>query len=93
MKLVIANMVVSYYKELEHYDKYIYLACIHELSIIRKDQYGIEIEASVTISKAIEALKEEKNNVHLSKSEITFKKIIVHMEKIVYEFLICISAG
>ena len=47
----------------------------------------------MTISKAIEALKEEKNGVHLSESEIIFKKITTYMEKIASKFLIYLSAG
>ena len=52
-----------------------------------KDQTGIEIGATVTISKAIEALKEEDvGDFHLE-SKIVFKKIANHMEKIASGFV------
>ncbi|XP_002515837.2 abscisic-aldehyde oxidase isoform X1 [Ricinus communis] len=87
MKLVVSNTAVSYYKEIEDYDKYVDLSRIPELSIIRRDQSGIEIGASVTISKAIEALREERKGEYLSECELVFKKIAVHMEKIASEFV------
>ena len=49
---------MSYYKELESFDKYIDLRCIPELSMIRRDDTGMNIGATITISKAIEALRE-----------------------------------
>ncbi|OMO91111.1 Aldehyde oxidase/xanthine dehydrogenase, a/b hammerhead, partial [Corchorus capsularis] len=78
MKIVVGNTGMGYYKELEHYDKYIDLRNIPELSIIRKDLTGIEIGAAVTISKAIEALKEGNEG----KINLLFNKIADHMEKI-----------
>ncbi|XVF28337.1 hypothetical protein REPUB_Repub15cG0020900 [Reevesia pubescens] len=59
MKIVVGNTGMGYYKELEHYDKYINLKYIPELSIIMKYQTGIEKGAVVTISKAIKALNDE----------------------------------
>ncbi|KAI9078847.1 hypothetical protein K1719_039188 [Acacia pycnantha] len=48
---------MGYYKDTQSYDKYINLKGISELSKITKDETGIEIGATVTIFKAIEALK------------------------------------
>ncbi|XP_048234114.1 abscisic-aldehyde oxidase isoform X3 [Ricinus communis] len=87
MKLVVGNTSVSYYKELEQYDRYIDLSCIPELSIIRMDQSGIEIGATVTISKAIEALKEESKGEYKSDYKMVLRKIAVHMEKIATQFV------
>ncbi|KAF2299856.1 hypothetical protein GH714_004853 [Hevea brasiliensis] len=55
--------------------------------VIRRDQSGIEIGASLTISKVIEALKEEWKGEFLSECKVVFKKIAVHMEKIASEFI------
>ncbi|KAJ6717135.1 OXIDASE putative-RELATED [Salix koriyanagi] len=87
MKLVVGNTGMGYYKELERYDKYIDLRCVLELSSIRRDEEGIEIGAAVTISKTIEALKEENNSEFNSECKIVFKRIALHMEKIASEFI------
>uniref|UniRef100_A0A2P2MQG5 indole-3-acetaldehyde oxidase n=1 Tax=Rhizophora mucronata TaxID=61149 RepID=A0A2P2MQG5_RHIMU len=79
MKLVVGNTGMGYYKELECYERYIDLRCVPELSAIKRNQEGIEIGAAVTISKAIECLKEETKSGHFP---ILFKKIAAHMEKI-----------
>ncbi|XVF05026.1 hypothetical protein REPUB_Repub05bG0135800 [Reevesia pubescens] len=87
MKIIVGNTGMGYYKELEHYEKYIDLKYIPELSIIMKDQTGIEIGAAVTISKAIEALKDENvGDLHLENKTV-FKKIAAHMEKIASGFI------
>ncbi|XVF05029.1 hypothetical protein REPUB_Repub05bG0136100 [Reevesia pubescens] len=87
MKIVVGNTGMGYYKELEHYNKYIDLKYIPELSIIMKDQTGIEIGAAVTISKAIKALKDENiGDFHLE-SKTVFKKIANHIEKIASGFI------
>lgn len=87
IKLVSGNTGMGYYKELDRYDRYIDIRYIPELSSIRKDPAGIEIGATVTITKAIEALrKENKYEVH-SKGEMVFKKIANHMEKIASGFV------
>ncbi|PPD83730.1 hypothetical protein GOBAR_DD19338 [Gossypium barbadense] len=57
-KIVVSNTGMGYYKELIRFNKYIDLRYIPELSIIKKDHTGTEIGAAVTISKAIETLKE-----------------------------------
>ncbi|XP_059429456.1 indole-3-acetaldehyde oxidase-like isoform X1 [Corylus avellana] len=87
IKLVSGNTGMGYYKELDRYDRYIDIRYIPKLSSIRKDSAGIEIGATVTITKAIEALrKENKCEVH-SKGEMVFKKIANHMEKIASGFV------
>lgn len=87
IKLVAGNTGMGYYKELEHYDRYIDLRYIPELSSIQRDPKGIEIGATITISKAIEALKEENKSEFHPKSEMVFKKIANHMEKIASGFI------
>ncbi|XP_022995321.1 indole-3-acetaldehyde oxidase-like isoform X1 [Cucurbita maxima] len=85
-KLVVGNTEVGYYKEFEHVDRYINLKYIPELSVIRMDSTGIEIGATVTIAKAIEALK---NNNHETSSvgDLVFNKLADHMEKIASSFV------
>ena len=78
VKVVVGNTGMSYYKELESFDKYIDLRCIPELSMIRRDDTGMIIGATVTISKAIEALRE---------GNIVWKKISDHMEKVASGFV------
>ncbi|KAJ1386404.1 Molybdopterin dehydrogenase, FAD-binding [Sesbania bispinosa] len=87
LKLVVSNTGMGYYKDKEGYDKYIDISGIHELSKIRKDQTGIEIGAAVTISKAIEALKEESRSVFLSDFVMILEKIADHMGKVASGFI------
>ncbi|XVF47063.1 hypothetical protein PTKIN_Ptkin03bG0078900 [Pterospermum kingtungense] len=87
MKIVVGNTGMGYYKELERYDKYIDLKSISELSVIRKDHTGIEIGAAVTISKAIEALREDNEGAFHLGSKTVFRKIADHMEKIASRFI------
>ncbi|XP_065867243.1 indole-3-acetaldehyde oxidase-like isoform X2 [Euphorbia lathyris] len=87
IKLVVGNTSVGYYKDQEHYDKYIDLRYVPELSAIQKYQTGIEIGAAVTISKVIEALTEENKEEMISESNIVFKKLAAHMEKIATKFV------
>ncbi|XWS71363.1 hypothetical protein CRYUN_Cryun03dG0132300 [Craigia yunnanensis] len=86
MKIVVGNTGTGYFKELQCYERYIDLKYIPELSIIMKDQTGIEIGAAVTISKAIKALKEE-NEYEFHRGKRVFKKIADHMEKIASTFI------
>ncbi|KAM7257130.1 hypothetical protein ACFE04_012871 [Oxalis oulophora] len=79
IKLAAGNTGVSYYKELDWYDKFIDLRHIPQLSIIKRDDNGIEIGATVTISKAIEALKLERGK---NSSDLVFEKISDHLEKV-----------
>ncbi|KAJ1432167.1 Molybdopterin dehydrogenase, FAD-binding [Sesbania bispinosa] len=87
IKLVVSNTGMGYYKDKEGYDKYIDISGIHELSKIRKDPTGIEIGAAVTISKAIEALKEESKSVFLSDFVMILEKIADHMGKVASGFI------
>lgn len=82
IKLVVGNTSTGYYKELEHYDKYIDLRYIPELSLIRRDHTRIEIGATVPISKAILALREEHKGELCSEAKLVFEKIANHMEKV-----------
>ncbi|KAL5575105.1 hypothetical protein UlMin_016804 [Ulmus minor] len=86
-KLVVGNTGTGYYKEIESYDRYIDLKYIPELSMITMHETGIEIGAAVTISKAIEALKEENQRDFLTRGENVFRKISNHMEKIASGFI------
>ncbi|KAJ4833862.1 aryl-alcohol oxidase 2 [Turnera subulata] len=87
VKLVVGNTSTSYYKEQECYYKYVDLRHIPELSVIRKDQTGIEFGATVTISKAIKVLKEESKGEFGPECEMMFKRVAVHMEKIASPFV------
>ncbi|GLT38977.1 hypothetical protein SLA2020_131890 [Shorea laevis] len=87
MKFVVGNTGSGYYKELEHHDKYIDLRYVPELSMIRKDQTGIEIGAAVTISRAVEVLKEETKCEFHQRGKMMLKKISDHLEKIASGFI------
>ncbi|CAH8263840.1 unnamed protein product [Arabidopsis lyrata] len=76
LKFVVGNTGTGYYKDEERFDRYIDISHIPEMSMIKKDEKGIEIGAAVTISNAIDALEEE------SKSSYIFKKMAAHMERI-----------
>lgn len=86
-KLVVGNTGTGYYKETQGYDHYVDLRHIPELSIIKRDQTGIEVGATVTISKFISVLKEE-NKVNLgSYGTLVSQKLANHMEKIASPFV------
>ena len=87
VKVVVGNTGMGYYKEVESYDKYIDLRYIPELSMIRRDNNGIKIGATVTISKAIEALREYSKGGLYSEGDMVYKKIADHMEKIASGFI------
>ncbi|KAJ8760383.1 hypothetical protein K2173_015050 [Erythroxylum novogranatense] len=87
IKLVAGNTGMGYYKELECYEKYIDIRYVSELSTIRRNHDGLEIGAAVTISKAIEALKEGNKHEQFPECEMVFNKIAIHMEKIATEFI------
>ncbi|KAK6164018.1 hypothetical protein DH2020_000882 [Rehmannia glutinosa] len=78
-KLVVGSTGNGYYKETEKYDKYIDLRCIPELSVVRKDNLGIEFGAVLSISKVILYLKEF--------GDLVFTKIADHLEKIASGFI------
>ncbi|XP_077247687.1 putative aldehyde oxidase 4 [Tasmannia lanceolata] len=79
IKLIVGNTGAGIYKELDHYDTYIDISHIPELSVIRRDSSGIEIGAAVTISKSIKALRGEKG--------LVFTKIADHMSQVASEFV------
>ncbi|VVB01611.1 unnamed protein product [Arabis nemorensis] len=81
LKFVVGNTGTGYYKDEEKFDRYIDISHIPEMLMIKKDENGIEIGAAVTISKVIDALKEE------SKSPYIFKKMANHMEKTSNHFI------
>ncbi|KAI9116831.1 hypothetical protein K1719_012197 [Acacia pycnantha] len=87
IKLVVSNTGMGYYKDTESYDKYINLKGISELSKIKKDESGIEIGATVTIFKAIEALKPKGRREFLSDFDTILEKIADHMRKIASGFI------
>ncbi|XP_055833429.1 indole-3-acetaldehyde oxidase-like [Solanum dulcamara] len=87
IKLVVGNTGTGYYKETQRYDHYVDLRYIPESSIIERDQTGIEVGATVTISKLISFLKEE-NKINLgSYGTLVSQKLANHMEKIASPFV------
>ncbi|KAI9116810.1 hypothetical protein K1719_012176 [Acacia pycnantha] len=87
IKLVVSNTGMGYYKDTESYDKYINLKGISELSKITKDETGVGIGATVTIFKAIEALKPTSGCEFLSDFDTILEKIAGHMSKIASGFI------
>ena len=87
VKVVVGNTGMGYYKEVESYDKYIDLRHIPEFSMIRRDNTGISIGATVTISKAIEALREYNQSGFYSEGDMVYKNIADHMEKVASGFI------
>ncbi|KAM3303270.1 abscisic-aldehyde oxidase isoform X1 [Capsicum chacoense] len=86
-KLVVGNTGSGYYKETQRYDYYIDLRHVPELSIITGDQTGIEVGATVTISKFISFLKEESKINFGSYGKLVSEKLAYHMEKIASPFV------
>ncbi|CAE6113271.1 unnamed protein product [Arabidopsis arenosa] len=82
VKLVAGNTSTGYYKEEKErkYERFVDIRRIPELTMVRSDEKGVELGACVTISKAIEVLREEKNVSMLA-------KIATHMEKIANRFV------
>ncbi|KAK7300353.1 hypothetical protein RJT34_11197 [Clitoria ternatea] len=87
IKVVVSNTGMGYYKDNGGYDMYIDLKGISELSEIKKDHTGVEIGAAVTISKAIEVLKEESRSNFLSDYVMVLEKIAHHMSKVASGFI------
>ncbi|KAL0460861.1 UNVERIFIED_CONTAM: Indole-3-acetaldehyde oxidase [Sesamum latifolium] len=87
IKLVVGNTGDGYYKETEKYDKFIDLRYIPELSVVKKDNSGIEFGAALPISKVIIYLKEEGKSNLSSGAEMVFTRIADHMEKIASGFI------
>ncbi|XP_057441555.1 indole-3-acetaldehyde oxidase-like isoform X2 [Lotus japonicus] len=86
-KLVVGNTGTGYYKDTGGYDKYIDIRGVPELSMIRKDQNGIEIGAAVTISKAIGVLKQDRKSDLISDFVMILEKIADHMSKVATGFI------
>ncbi|PHU03453.1 Indole-3-acetaldehyde oxidase [Capsicum chinense] len=86
-KLVVGNTGTGYYKETQRYDHYVNLRYIPKLSIIERDQIGIKVGATVTISKLISFLKEE-NKVNLGAyGMLVSQNLANHMEKIASPYI------
>ncbi|TKW30573.1 hypothetical protein SEVIR_2G047000v4 [Setaria viridis] len=81
-KVVVGNTAAGVYREAEVYDRYIDLRCIPELNSVSKEANGVEIGAAVSISKAIEALREDGGC-----NDVIFCKIADHMEKVASPFV------
>nr|QPD79368.1 aldehyde oxidase 2 [Impatiens walleriana] len=85
VKLVMGNTGTGYYKEISKFNKYVDLRYIPELSVIRLNQNGIEIGATISISEAISALKKE--GKAMGQGGLVFLKLANHMEKIASGFV------
>jgi indole-3-acetaldehyde oxidase len=79
VKIVVGNTSSGVYKDQDLYDRVIDLAGIPELAMIKRNSDGIEIGSAVTISKAIEILREG--------STLVFSKIANHMNKVASPFI------
>ncbi|XP_060170009.1 aldehyde oxidase 4-like [Lycium barbarum] len=87
VKIVVGNTGTGYYKETQRYDQYIDLRRIPDLSILNRDCKGIEIGATVTISRVISFLNEG-TDVNLgSYGEMVSQKLAQHMQKIANPFV------
>ncbi|KAL0435242.1 UNVERIFIED_CONTAM: Aldehyde oxidase 4 [Sesamum radiatum] len=86
-KLVVGNTGNGYYKETDIYGKYIDLRYIPELSMVRKNNSGIELGAALPISKVILYLKEKSKDNECSSGDLLFTKIADHMEKVASGFI------
>ncbi|KAI6669716.1 hypothetical protein NL676_004601 [Syzygium grande] len=87
VKLVSGNTGMGYYKEVKRWEKYIDLRNIPELAIVKMDETGIEFGTTVTISKAIEALREHSKCMPSTDGGMIFRKTADHMEKIASGFI------
>ncbi|WZZ31169.1 hypothetical protein YC2023_014570 [Brassica napus] len=82
VKLVAGNTSTGYYKEEKDkkYDRFVDIRRIPELTVVRRDEKGVKLGAAITISKAIEVLREKE-------SVLILAKIASHMEKIASRFV------
>ncbi|KAK3408354.1 abscisic-aldehyde oxidase [Eucalyptus grandis] len=87
IKLVSGNTGMGYYKEVKRWEKYIDLRNIPELAIVKADETGIEFGTTVTISKAIEALREHSKCMSSTEGGMIFRKTADHLEKIASGFI------
>ncbi|WOL15297.1 indole-3-acetaldehyde oxidase-like [Canna indica] len=86
VKLVVGNTASGVYRENSLYDKYVDLKGIPELSVIKRENDGILFGAAVTISTAIEELKEKGRKMHPNE-RLVFSKIADHMDKVASPFV------
>ncbi|KAH7661600.1 Aldehyde oxidase/xanthine dehydrogenase protein [Dioscorea alata] len=86
VKLVAGNTGSGYYKEEDIFDKYIDIRGIPELSVVKRNNRGIEIGAAVTISRVVEVLREESEGLQLNE-RLMFSKIADHMNKVATHFI------
>ncbi|KAK3124513.1 hypothetical protein QOZ80_7BG0587630 [Eleusine coracana subsp. coracana] len=82
IKVVVGNTASGVYREAEVYDSYIELKGVPELNSVKKDAKGVEIGAAVSISQAIEILREGD-----SFKDVVFSKIADHLEKVASGFV------
>ncbi|OWM69067.1 hypothetical protein CDL15_Pgr025254 [Punica granatum] len=87
VKVVVGNTGVGYYKDYQHWDKYIDLRHIPELQVIVKDKTGIEIGAAVTITKAVKELRDFSEYLSNLDGGNIFRRLADHMEKIASGFI------
>ncbi|KAK1309575.1 putative aldehyde oxidase-like protein [Acorus calamus] len=80
VRLLVGNTGAGVYRNYDQYDKYIDVRNIPELLEIKRDDTKIEIGATVTISRTIEALKEGKRSM-------VYTKIGEHMSKVTSHFI------
>ncbi|XP_031475190.1 indole-3-acetaldehyde oxidase-like isoform X1 [Nymphaea colorata] len=85
-RLVAGNTSSGIYKRMDYCDQYIDLTHVSELSEIKKDEYGIEFGAAVTISKVIDKLLEEEK-VLGSERGLVFRKIAGHLSKVASKYV------
>ncbi|KAJ3707268.1 hypothetical protein LUZ61_010973 [Rhynchospora tenuis] len=81
VKIVVGNTSSGVYKDQDLYNRFIDLRGIPELSMIRRNNDGVEIGSAVTISRAIEVLREGKVPT------LVFNKIADHMNKVASSFV------
>ncbi|XP_031475664.1 indole-3-acetaldehyde oxidase-like isoform X3 [Nymphaea colorata] len=86
VQLVAGNTSSGIYKNVNDCGSYVDLTHILELSEIKKDDYGIEFGATVTISKVIDTLLEEEKILG-SERGLVFRKIADHLNKVASKFV------
>ncbi|XP_031475663.1 indole-3-acetaldehyde oxidase-like [Nymphaea colorata] len=86
MELVAGNTSSGVFKRMRYFHHYIDLTHIPELLRIRRDDYGIEFGATVTISKVIDTLLGEEM-VLGSERGLVFRKIANHLNKVASKYV------
>ncbi|CAN6465035.1 unnamed protein product [Victoria cruziana] len=85
-QLVSGNTGSGIYKRTDYCDQYIDLTHVSELSEIKKDEYGIQFGAAVTISKVIDKLLEEEKVLGSGRG-LVFRKIADHLSKVASKYV------